>query len=198
MKILTESEKKQILLEREQAIINSFAKTFNSIKRLDENEMNPHDIESRSVETGINPYSQEDNGDIGNSLEDYARIMNKTADYPWTRNAGNKEEAERMEQANNSAKRNFEELFYRTFTKEATKIITNNGPYSFHGIKFNANYTNYSLIFKDNTSIGNYLWLKPEKNGYYIDSQNIKIADKASDDLLNKMLDYNSVRNKVK
>jgi hypothetical protein len=39
MKILTESEKKKILIEREQAIINSFAKTFNSIKRIDENEI---------------------------------------------------------------------------------------------------------------------------------------------------------------
>ena len=37
--LLTESEKKAIILEREQAIINNFAKTFNSIKRVDENEV---------------------------------------------------------------------------------------------------------------------------------------------------------------
>lgn len=37
--LLTESEKKAIISEREQAIINNFAKTFNSIKRIDENEL---------------------------------------------------------------------------------------------------------------------------------------------------------------
>ena len=40
MKILNKSEKKALITEREQAIINSFAKTFNSIKRVDENEVN--------------------------------------------------------------------------------------------------------------------------------------------------------------
>src|SRR5205809_8086203 len=38
--ILTESDKKELLSEREQAIINNFAKTFNSIKRIDESEVN--------------------------------------------------------------------------------------------------------------------------------------------------------------
>lgn len=37
--LLTESEKKAIILEREQAIVKAFAKTFNTIKRLDENEL---------------------------------------------------------------------------------------------------------------------------------------------------------------
>jgi hypothetical protein len=39
--LLTESEKKAIILEREKTIINNFAKTFNSIKRVDENEVKP-------------------------------------------------------------------------------------------------------------------------------------------------------------
>ena len=37
---LTESERKAIIIEREKAIIANFAKTFNSIKRIDENEIN--------------------------------------------------------------------------------------------------------------------------------------------------------------
>jgi hypothetical protein len=37
---LTESERKALIIEREKAIINNFAKTFNSIKRIDENEIN--------------------------------------------------------------------------------------------------------------------------------------------------------------
>lgn len=37
--LLNESEKKAIISEREQAIIKNFAKTFNTIKRVDENEL---------------------------------------------------------------------------------------------------------------------------------------------------------------
>ena len=38
--ILTESERKTIIANKEKAIIESFAKTFNKIKRIDENELN--------------------------------------------------------------------------------------------------------------------------------------------------------------
>jgi hypothetical protein len=38
--LLTESEKKAIISAKEKAIMESFAKTFNSIKRIDENEIN--------------------------------------------------------------------------------------------------------------------------------------------------------------
>jgi hypothetical protein len=37
---LTESERKALIIEREKAIINNFAKIFNSIKRIDENKIN--------------------------------------------------------------------------------------------------------------------------------------------------------------
>ncbi len=40
--ILTESDKKAIISAKEKAIIESFAKTFNSIKRIDENEINEY------------------------------------------------------------------------------------------------------------------------------------------------------------
>jgi hypothetical protein len=36
---LTESDRKQILADKEKAILESFAKTFNKIKRIDENEL---------------------------------------------------------------------------------------------------------------------------------------------------------------
>jgi len=37
--LLNETEKKAIISEREKAIISNFSKTFNSIKRIDENEV---------------------------------------------------------------------------------------------------------------------------------------------------------------
>ena len=46
--ILTESEKKAILIAREKAIVESFAKTFNKIKRIDENEV--AGIETKELE----------------------------------------------------------------------------------------------------------------------------------------------------
>lgn len=58
-KILNESEKKALILEREEAIIKSFAKTFNSIKRINENDIEDYELASRSVEYGINPHQEQ-------------------------------------------------------------------------------------------------------------------------------------------
>jgi hypothetical protein len=56
---LTEAKRKAIISEKEKAIIESFAKTFNKIKRIDENEINEFEEEnplySRQQEFGINP-----------------------------------------------------------------------------------------------------------------------------------------------
>ena len=60
--ILTESDKKKIILAKEKAIMESFAKTFNSIKRLDENEINEI------------PMSEEETVYINNNLSDYFEI----------------------------------------------------------------------------------------------------------------------------
>lgn len=59
--ILTEAERKALIIEKEKAIIKSFAKTFNKIKRIDENEVDGDDYEqaSRSVEYGIDPYQEQ-------------------------------------------------------------------------------------------------------------------------------------------
>jgi hypothetical protein len=58
--ILTESERKAIISDKEKAIIESFAKTFNKIKRIDENTINEYgdedyDLEGRKQQYGINP-----------------------------------------------------------------------------------------------------------------------------------------------
>ncbi len=63
-KFLTEAKRKVIIADKEKAIIESFAKTFNKIKRIDENEINEYGDEdyegaSRSIEYGINPYNEE-------------------------------------------------------------------------------------------------------------------------------------------
>lgn len=58
--LLNESEKKAIIAKREKAILESFAKTFNKIKRIDENELDTSEIgiQHRSAESGINPYQE--------------------------------------------------------------------------------------------------------------------------------------------
>jgi len=60
-KILSESEKKAILVSKEKNIVESFKKNFDRIKRLDENDYGDEDYEqaSREVEYGVNPYNQE-------------------------------------------------------------------------------------------------------------------------------------------
>ena len=57
---LTEAKRKAIIADKEKAIIESFAKTFNKIKRIDENEVNENweedwELEDRKQEYGINP-----------------------------------------------------------------------------------------------------------------------------------------------
>lgn len=42
--LLNESEKKAVILDREKAIVENFAKTFNKIKRIDENEVNSNNV----------------------------------------------------------------------------------------------------------------------------------------------------------
>ena len=54
--IITEAKRKALLADREKAIVESFAKTFNKIKRLDEAEYyegDDYEQASRSIEYGI-------------------------------------------------------------------------------------------------------------------------------------------------
>ena len=47
---LTEAKRKAIILEKEKAIIESFAKTFNKIKRIDENEISEDNFQTQDNE----------------------------------------------------------------------------------------------------------------------------------------------------
>jgi hypothetical protein len=58
--ILTEADRKAIITEKEKSIIESFAKTFNKIKRIDENELSEYgdedyETQSRMQKYGVNP-----------------------------------------------------------------------------------------------------------------------------------------------
>lgn len=62
---LTEAKRKAIISEKEKAIIESFAKTFNKIKRIDENELNEYgdedyETQSRMQQHGTNPEIEPD------------------------------------------------------------------------------------------------------------------------------------------
>jgi hypothetical protein len=58
---LTEAKRKAIISDKEKAILESFVKTFNKIKRIDENELDMGEIgrEHRGAESGINPYQEQ-------------------------------------------------------------------------------------------------------------------------------------------
>ena len=49
---LTEAKRKAIIADKEKAIIESFAKTFNKIKRIDENEINDIINSNAGIPTG--------------------------------------------------------------------------------------------------------------------------------------------------
>jgi hypothetical protein len=71
--LLNESERKAAILDREKAIVENFAKTFNKIKRLDENE-----DQTNSVIANLNNvFKSGGNYDVFNQLKNiYDHFMN--------------------------------------------------------------------------------------------------------------------------
>ena len=71
---LTESDRKQIILNKEKAILESFAKTFNSIKRIDENELD--EVLTKQITTGTGWDAQTKTVKQGNlELNSYAKQL---------------------------------------------------------------------------------------------------------------------------
>ncbi len=122
------------------------------------------------------------------NVETYADIMNKTENYPWVKFLGDKlNKADKMKTVNSLAN----ELFTREFLKEFNPGLTiNNGDveWVFEGIKFNTNYTNYTLIFKagNETLLVNY----NDNTGYYLTGGIEDNLDNESISLLKDMFKY--------
>jgi len=99
--LLSESEKKAVITRREKAIIESFSKTFNSIKRVNENYGEDYELASRGVEYGINPEIDQEN-EMGNvyKVEVIGKEAEKDGGYKhrWVYeiNANSNEEAEAL------------------------------------------------------------------------------------------------------
>ncbi len=79
--LLTESEKKAIISEREKAIIANFVKTFNSIKRIDENDIEDFEAASRGIEYGINPYQDKPEMGLGELTQDQETMKKYISRY---------------------------------------------------------------------------------------------------------------------
>jgi hypothetical protein len=56
---ITEAKRKEKLIELEKSIVESFAKNFNKIKRIDENDGEDYEMLSRMSKYGINPYQEQ-------------------------------------------------------------------------------------------------------------------------------------------
>jgi hypothetical protein len=122
------------------------------------------------------------------NVETYADIMNKTENYPWVKFLGDKlNKSDKMKTVNTLAN----ELFTKEFLKEFNPGLTiNNGnvEWVFEGIKFNTNYTNYTLIFKagNETLLVNY----NDNTGYYLTGGVEDNLDNESISLLKDMFKY--------
>lgn len=136
----------------------------------------------------------------------YADLMNKTENYPWDKFLSQDDDKEnprkkynKKQRINDLARERFESDFLKEFPKRKTMIKTNLGAAEFYGIKFNANYTSYDLLFTLVSSVhgrGEYknIWItKSGTDGYYILYNNdgaIKLEPE-SEPLVKKMLSYN-------
>lgn len=79
--LLNESEKKAIITQREKAIIESFSKTFSSIKIVDENYGEDYELASRGVEYGINPEIEPELSDLGQLRPDQEEMKGYISKY---------------------------------------------------------------------------------------------------------------------
>lgn len=127
----------------------------------------------------------------------YANFMDTTDDHGWTSFLNDKVKGEKEGRVNKLARHRFTEEFNKEFPLESTTINTDKGTYNFDGIKFNANYTTYDLIFKfTENNWDNFLWIKPDSNtekGYWIDYKKEDVLDSESEELVKQMLRYNTV-----
>ena len=138
-------------------------------------------------------------------LKTYANLMNQTESFPWIKflsgNCSQKSEGSKKERVNNSAKNLFEREFLKKY--EGKKIVFGNDSgkelsLKLEGIKFNANHTNYDLIFATN-EIKDFdpFWIR---NDNYVDPTDRKKIEnnlgknyqlkENSKNLVNEMLDY--------
>jgi len=127
-------------------------------------------------------------------LSTYANQMDSTESYPWTKYASSDKSSKsignKKQRVNDLSKERFTHEFYKKYPKDTVDIVTNKGVLKFHGIKFNTNYTNYDLIFKDRTD--SLIFIQSDPTGFYIDKhKGIEISDERSINKIEDMLQYN-------
>jgi hypothetical protein len=85
---LNESERLKLISEKEKMIIESFAKTFNKIKRIDENEMNEIDWDRAADRFYSDPYDREDPDAEVTSVENGGYDEDNFPQYDFSANYG--------------------------------------------------------------------------------------------------------------
>jgi hypothetical protein len=127
-------------------------------------------------------------------LSTYSKLMDKTESYPWIKFVGDKlNRAKKYQNINTLAKELFTKEFEKKYRSQSIKNADHS--YTFDQVRFNTNYTNYSLVFKSTSSDNPYTTLvikSAGKNGYRIDKSDFKDEfDEKSKTKLKEMLKYN-------
>ncbi len=131
-------------------------------------------------------------------LDTYAKHMNTTGDWPMAQRmageAGKEKRhiSNRQQNVNALARNRFETEFYKQYPKNSISINTTDGEYTFTGLQFRANYTNYKLIFGPISGDNTPIFIGTSSNGFYIDPKNVNITDEESKQIVIDMLQYNS------
>lgn len=122
-------------------------------------------------------------------IESYGKLKNKTSDYPWVKYFGNPELASKYKNINKLA----DDLFTKAFNKKYNDVKIKNGNdlFTFQGIRFNTNYMNYHLIFKNSDDY--HIFIKKDNKSYYVDKYNFEDNfDQESQKIILDMLKYNN------
>lgn len=123
----------------------------------------------------------------------YAKLMNRTENYPWTQYVSGedspKSRGKKMERVNSLARERFIDSFLEEFPLYDTLIDAESGTFAFTSIRFNTNYTNYSLFFNNvETNESLVVDLDPGK-GYMLNDESV-VLSRQSENLLNQMMRF--------
>lgn len=134
-------------------------------------------------------------------LSTYKGEMSKSGDYPFTRNVGDHQKADRLERLNKENRKAFEEMFNKEYS--STIIKTSDGDYTFESLQFRNNHGNYNVVFKKPSNGGfmnsTLIISYDQNNGYYVSDKGYDVngrkievnLDDESAKKVTEMLKYN-------
>jgi len=140
-------------------------------------------------------------------IDTYAKQLDNTGDYGQTTFSSNepnkydnpRQKGNKQKRVNRLSREGFEKEFYKAYPVDVTKLVSETGTYFFKNIKWESNYSSYSLQFISESG-ESHLYIKSDTSspkGYYIEFNKKPNLSPGAEELIRKMFSHNmNYRNK--